>query len=136
MKSILLAAMLFFQQQSGVAPANLISRLHPQNSGPFSLDLSGPPRSAFETLGEKAGLTVVIDRDYRPLLPTITLKVQDADIFQALDAVTTASDTFWVPIGSHSILISANNVTKHRDFDLARIKLVHLGGPKTTQELI
>jgi len=135
MKSILLAAMLLFQQQSGVAPANANSRLHPQNSGPFTLDLSGPTRSAFETLGEKAGLTVVFDRDYRPLSPSITLKVQDADIAQALDSLTTATDTFWVPIGSHSILISANNVSKHRNFDLARVKLVHLGGPRTTQEL-
>src|SRR6476660_5335863 len=107
MKSILLAAMLLFQQQSGVAPANANSRLHPQNSGPFTLDLSGPTRSAFETLGEKAGLTVVFDRDYRPLSPSVTLKVLDADIVQALDSLTTATDTFWVPIGSHSILISA-----------------------------
>ncbi len=136
MKSILLAALLLVQSQSGTAPASPDSRLHPQNSGPYSFDFNLAPRSAFETVGEKAGLTVVIDRDLRPAVPTISWKVQDdPDIAHVLDELCKATSTFWVPIGAHSIFISESNPTKHRDYDLARFKLVRLSGPRTLLEL-
>ena len=54
MKLVFLSALLLIQSQSGVAPAVPAARFQPKNAGLFSFDISEPPRTAFETLGEKA----------------------------------------------------------------------------------
>src|SRR6185295_7644463 len=145
MKHALLAALLLIQSQSGVPPqtstgsqmssAALYPRFHPKVSGPFSLDINQPFREAYETIAARAGVSIVFDRDFRVSTTPMTLKVNDVDIFQALDRMAQATNTFWVPIGTRTIFVLDNNVTKHRDYDLYRVEVIELTGAKAPQEL-
>jgi type II secretory pathway component GspD/PulD (secretin) len=94
-----------------------------------------PTREAFTAIAAKAGLSIMFQRDYRPTPPMTTLKLKDVDVYEALDAITMATGTFWTPLDRHTIFIVDSNTTMHRDYDLQIVDVVHLNGPQTVQEL-
>jgi len=106
------------------------------SAGPFSFDINNQPsRTAIETIAAKAGLSVVYDRDFRPTPPTLTLKLNDKNVFTALDMVSTALGAFWVPLDRRSIFVTHNNSTKHRDFDPLALEVIDIPGLQSDQEL-
>jgi type II secretory pathway component GspD/PulD (secretin) len=111
------------------------SQLQPTSTGPFSFDINHPIPSAFETIAAKAGLTVVFDADYVPAPATIRMKLDAIDIYTALDRIATVSHTFWLPFGNQAIFVTADNSTKHRDYDLTKVEVIQLSVVKSTQEL-
>jgi hypothetical protein len=137
MKTLILAAFLAIQSPAGgpVSSAALYPRFHPKVSGPLSFDINQPARGAFEAVANQAGLSLIFDRDYRAPVAPVKLNLQNVDIFSALDSLAAATRTFWVPVGNQTVFIADDNVTKHRDYDLAQIAVFKLTGPKTYQEL-
>lgn len=146
MRQVLLAALLFVQSQVGVAPAPTAGsqvtsaatypRFQPKATGPFSLDLNESTRTAFETVAAKAGISIIFDKDWRPLPPTITLKMNDVGIYEALDLITMASNTFWMPVGTQTIFVADNNVQRHRDFDLQRLEVIGVDTPQRINDIL
>jgi len=144
MRMLILAALLLVQAQTGgpatstaapVSSAALYPRFHPRVIGPLSFDINQPAREAFESVANQAGLSLIFDGDYRAPVSPVQLKLQNVDIFSALDSLAAATKTFWVPVGNQTVLIADDNVTKHRDNDLAQIAIFKLTGPKTYQDL-
>ena len=149
MRTLFLTALLFVQGQpvpvQNVAPAatvaappssaTLYPRFRPTKNGPLSVEINQPAREAFESVATMAGVSVIFDRDYRPSASAVKLKLENADIFRALDSLTAATNTFWVPVASQTIFIADNNTTKHRDYDLSQIAAFRLTGTQTTQDL-
>src|SRR6185295_11854127 len=144
MRMLVLAALLLVQSQPGgqatsaapLSSAALYPRLHPRTSGPLSFDINQPAREAFEKVASQAGLSLIFARDYRAPVSPVLLNLQSVDVFQVLDSLAAVTNTFWVPVGERTVFIADNNVTNHRDYDLAQITILRLTGPKTTQELI
>src|SRR5882672_10244973 len=62
------------------------SQLEPTLKVPITIHLAQNTRTAFETIGEMAGIHVLFDRDLRVFAPaTVTLDLDNVSFYQALD---------------------------------------------------
>ena len=112
------------------------SQLEPTLKLPITIHLAQPTRTAFETLGEMAGIHVLFDRDLRTFTPTtVTLDLDNVSFYQALDILNVQTKTWWQVIDKNTILIIEDNSTKRRDLEEVVLKVIYLTNPTTTQEL-
>jgi hypothetical protein len=106
----------------------------PRSTGPLSIDINSQSTDAFETIANMAGMSVVLDPDFRFGKP-IQLKIGNADIYSALDILCAQYGAFWMPYDSKTVFVSLDNITKHRDYDVQIVKMYHLSNLKTPQEI-
>ena len=107
----------------------------PKAVGPLSFDIKAQSPAVFETIASASGLTVVIDQDFRTLR-TSQLKLENADIYSAFDILSAQVGAFWMPYDSNTIVVSNDNATKHRIYDLRVVKMYYLSNLKTAQETV
>jgi len=82
------------------------SQLEPTLKVPITIHLSQPTRTAFETIGEMAGIHVLFDRDLRNFTPqTVTLDLDNVSFYQALDILNVQTKTWWQVVDKNTILI-------------------------------
>ncbi len=105
------------------APAR--SRLQARG-GPVSINLNGDARTSYETLAEKAGLNVIFDPDFRGP-GSLSLKLDNADVLDALDFLALQTSTFWQPLDGTTILVSPDNQARRRDYEQMVLKTLYLG---------
>ena len=106
----------------------------PKTAGPLSFDIKSASSAALDTIASAAGLNVIFDRDFRAN-PSVQLKLDNADIYSALDIVSAQAGAFWVPYDNKTILVAADNTTKRYDIDLRMVKMFHLSNLRTPQEI-
>ena len=112
------------------------SQLEPTLKVPITIHLSQPTRTAFETIGEMAGIHVLFDRDLRTFTPqTVTLDLDNVSFYQALDILNVQTKTWWQVVDKNTILIIEDSSTKRRDLEEVVLKVIYLSNPTTTQEL-
>jgi hypothetical protein len=100
------------------------SRLQAGMTGPTSIDLNGDSRAAFQALATMAGLNVLFDADFRS--NTISLKLDNVEVLDALDYLGIETRTFWEPLDATTILIAPDNQTKRRDYQQLTVKTIDL----------
>src|SRR5678815_2191198 len=112
------------------------SQLEPTLKVPITIHLSQPTRTAFETIGEMAGIHVLFDRDLRTFAPpTVTLDLDNVSFYQALDILNVQTKTWWQVVDKNTILIIEDSSTKRRDLEEVVLKVIYLSNPTSTQEL-
>ena len=112
------------------------SQLEPTLKVPITIHLSQPTRTAFETIGEMAGIHVLFDRDLRTFTPqAVTLDLDNVSFYQALDILNVQTKTWWQVVDKNTILIIEDSSTKRRDLEEVVLKVIYLSNPTTTQEL-
>jgi general secretion pathway protein D len=112
------------------------SQLEPTLKVPITIHLAQQTRTAFETIGEMAGIHVLFDRDLRTFTPAqVTLDLDNVSFYQALDILNVQTKTWWQVVDKNTILIIEDSSTKRRDLEEVVLKVIYLSNPTTTQEL-
>jgi hypothetical protein len=101
------------------------SILSVSSSGPVSLNVTDNTRALFERLGRMAGVNVIFDSDFRNL-DGFSFKVDNLDVLDAIEVLALQLRAFWEPVDSKTILVSADNQAKHRDFGNLSVKTFYL----------
>jgi general secretion pathway protein D len=112
------------------------SQLEPTLKVPITIHLAQPTKTAFETIGEMAGIHVLFDRDLRNFTPqTVTLDLDNVSFYQALDILNVQTKTWWQVVDKNTILIIEDSSTKRRDLEEVVLKVIYLSNPTSTKEL-
>ena len=120
-------------RQNTRTDASAQSQLDAKVTGPIDIRMTQDSKVAFETLGELAGLNVIFDRDFRGT--RIPIELNRVDIYEALDILALQTGSFWKPLNRSTILVSADNQTKHRDYDDLLLKTIYLSNSVTSTEV-
>lgn len=109
--------------------------LQPTLKTPITIKLSQPTKTAFETIGEMAGLHVLFDKDWRPNPTTLTLDLDNVSIYKALDILGLQTKTFYTVVDAHTIFVLDDNNQKRRDYEEIVVKVVYLTNATTAAEV-
>ncbi len=101
------------------------SRLQLKTNGPVSIDVNQGERAAYEKLAEVAGLNILIDPDFRNN-PAGSFRIQTPDVLQAFDILSARNGSFVEVVNSNTVIVSAENQTKRRDYELMVLKTFYL----------
>jgi general secretion pathway protein D len=83
--------------------------------GKRTFDLRDTAQALFEKIAGAYGVQVVMDTGYVPLPTPVTFRIADATATEALRALQAATDSFLVPVSTHSILVARDNPQKRTD---------------------
>ena len=108
------------------------SALQATVTGPVSLDLKDSTRAIFETLARTTGLNIVFERDFRSENAQ-AFKVENMDIFDAIDLLALQTRTFWEVLDSRTIMVAPDNQTKRRELENVSIKTFYFPNASQTE---
>src|SRR6185295_9512422 len=112
------------------------SQLEPTLKGNITIKLAQPTKTAFETIGDMAGIHVIFNRDLRLTNPaTVTLDLDNVSVFQALDLLCLQTKTFWQVVNKNTIFVLDDNTTTRRDYEEVLLKVIFLTNTTTPQEV-
>jgi len=100
---------------------------------PVSLHLSTTTDVVYKTLAKMAGINVLIDPEYKP--QKINFELKDVSLRDALDMFAMQSKTFWRPISSNTIMVSADSASKRKEFEQNVMKTFYLRNAATPSDL-
>ncbi|MDA1315090.1 MAG: cohesin domain-containing protein [Acidobacteria bacterium] len=87
----------------------------------------------FETIGKLAGINVLFDSEYDD--NKITIELQNATLYEALDYVSLLAKAYWKPLTKNAIFVTNDSQNKRREFDDEVVKTFYLTNVSTPQEL-
>jgi general secretion pathway protein D len=92
----------------------------------------GDPRELIKQIANVYGLSVVFDDSVvsRPVRFDIT----NVDFYTAMEAAGSVTKTFWTPLSEKEILIAADNIQNHRDFDRMVLRTFYVPGLNTPKD--
>ena len=100
--------------EDGVAAAEPPPVLEPA-PGKRSFDLKETAQALFEKVAGAYGIQAVPDVAYTPLPAPITFRITDATAAEALRALEAATDSFFVPVSAHSVMVARDNPQKRTE---------------------
>ena len=100
---------------------------------PVSLHLSTTTDVVYKTIAKLAGINVLIDPDYKP--QKITFDLKDVNLRDALDMFAMQSKTFWRPLSSNTIIVTADSSSKRKEFEQSVMKTFYLRNAATPADL-
>jgi general secretion pathway protein D len=92
----------------------------------------GDVRGLFTELASAYGVAIEFDDSVQS--KTVRFYVDDVDFFTALDLACKVSKTMWTPLATHQLLIAANTLENHKQFDRMSLATFALPGANTPQE--
>ncbi|MGB6474230.1 MAG: cohesin domain-containing protein [Candidatus Sulfotelmatobacter sp.] len=160
-KAVMIDPSLFIAQQELARTQRMIENLRnpkPQSAGPPSnleqevRDAAGPVELApisntpitvkmlatksdvvYRTVGQLAGINVLLDPDYTPRV--INVDLNGVTLEEALEITALESKTFWRPVTSNTIFVAQDNVAKHKELDQSVLKTFYLSNLSQASEL-
>lgn len=87
----------------------------------------------YRTLGKLGGFNVLIDPEYKP--QKIQMELKDVSLRDALAMVALQSKTFWRPVSSNTILVSADNSGKRKEIEQNVMRTFYLKNAATPADL-
>ena len=93
---------------------------------------SGDVRGLFAELTAAYGVTAQFDDSVQPR--QVRFNVDDVEFFTALKLASAVSKTMWAALAPHQLLIAADNLENHRQFDLMSLQTFILPPHSTPQE--
>ncbi len=100
---------------------------------PVSLHLSTTTDVVYKTLAKLAGINVLIDPDYKP--QKIAFELKDVSLREALDMIAMQSKTFWRPLSSNTIMVTADSGSKRKEYEQNVMKTFYLRNASTPADL-
>ena len=102
-----------------------------------SLDLRGDTKTVYEQLGLLFGVKVAFDPEL--IARSVRLRLEGVDFHTAVTALGLESGTFWRPLGTKTIFVTANTPEKRRQFAIQTEQTLPLPasvGPEEMTELV
>ena len=100
--------------------------------GVHSFHLHTDQRRAIQEIFKAFGIEATMDDSVR--LTPVRLDIDDASFAQAMRAVSLVTNTFYVPLDSHRVLVARDTPENRRQFERLELETIYLSG-LTTQEL-
>ena len=89
----------------------------------------------FETVGKLAGVNVLFDSEFQTAGKTFSIDLARTSLTDALDYVALLTKSFWKPLSANTIFVTADNVTKRRDYEEHVSRVFYLQNITSAQEL-
>ncbi len=115
--------------RSAAGPVSLILK----SDTPVSLHMTATADVIYKTIGRLAGFNVLMDPEYKPV--KITFELKDVSLREALEMVAIQSKTFWRPLSSNTIMVSADNGSKRKELEQSVMKTFYLHNAATPADL-
>src|ERR1035437_9813234 len=100
---------------------------------PVSLHMTATSDVIYKTIAKLAGFNVLIDPEYKP--QKITFELTNVSLREALSMVAIQSKTFWRPLSSNTIMVSADTGSKRKDLEQSVMKTFYLHNAATPADL-
>jgi general secretion pathway protein D len=100
---------------------------------PVSFHMTANTDAIYKTIGKMAGLNILIDPEYKP--QKITFEVNNVSLHQALSMVAIQSKTFWRPLSSNTIIVTADSSSKRKELDQNVMRTFYLRNAATPADL-
>jgi len=100
---------------------------------PVSIHMTANVDAIYKTIGRLGGLNILMDPDYKP--QKITFELSDVSLRDALGMLAVQSRTFWRPLSSNTIIVSADNNSKRKELQQSVMKTFYLRNASTPADL-
>ena len=134
------------QPQAAGPPATLERRVH-EATGPVelapisnvitSVKMTDKSDTVYRTIGQLAGINVLLDPDYTPR--PIKVELNNVSLEEALEITALESKTFWRPVTTNTIFVAADNPAKRKELEQSVLKtfyLTNLSQPTEFQDVV
>jgi len=134
------------QPQAAGPPASLERRVHdaagpvelaPISNIPITVKLTDKSDTVYRTIGQLAGINVLLDPDYTPR--PIKVELNGVTLEEALEITALESKTFWRPVTTNTIFVAADNPAKRKELEQSVLKtfyLTNLSQPTELQDVV
>jgi general secretion pathway protein D len=128
--------------QAAGPPSGLERRVHdaagpvelaPISNIPITVKITDKSDVVYRTIGQLAGINVLIDPDYTPR--PIKVELNGVSLEEALEIVALESKTFWRPVTSNTIFVAADNPAKRKELEQSVLKTFYLSNLSQPTEL-
>jgi len=117
------------EASNAAGPIKLVYR----ENVPVSIQMTSTVDTIYKTIAKLGGLNVLLDPEYKP--PKITFELTDVTVHDALEMLAIQSRTFWRPLSSNTILISADSSSKRKELQQSVMKTFYLRNAATPADL-
>lgn len=107
--------------------------LNLQSNIPVSIHMTANVDAIYKTIGKLGGLNILMDPDYKP--QKITFELSEVKLSDALGMLAIQSRTFWRPLSSNTIIVSADNGSKRKELQQSVMKTFYLRNASTPADL-
>jgi general secretion pathway protein D len=133
-------------QQPAGPPPGLERRVHelpgpvelaPISNIPITVKLTDKSDTVYRTIGQLAGINVLLDPDYTP--KPIKVELNGVTLEDALEITALESKTFWRPVTPNTIFVATDNVQKRKELEQSVLKtfyLTNLSAPTELQDVV
>src|SRR6201987_2715164 len=111
--------------------------LAPISNVPITVKLTDKSDTVYRTIGQLAGINVLLDPDYTPR--PIKVELNGVTLEEALEITALESKTFWPPVTSNTIFVAADNPAKRKELEQSVLKtfyLTNLSQPTELQDVV
>ncbi len=134
------------QPQAAGPPASLERRVHeaagpvelaPFSNTPITVKMTDKSDTVYRTIGQLAGINVLLDPDYTPR--PIKVELNGVTLEEALEITALESKTFWRPVTTNTIFVAADNPAKRKELEQSVLKtfyLTNLSQPTELQDVV
>ncbi len=91
-----------------------------------SFHFKGDSRALFEQIAKAYGVSAQLDESVQSR--HVWFDIDDVDFFTAMKAAGNITKTFWSPLGDKQVLVAADNVENHRQFDRMAMRTFYFPG--------
>jgi general secretion pathway protein D len=107
--------------------------LAPFSNTPITVKMTDKSDTVYRTIGQLAGINVLIDPDYTPR--PIKVELNGVTLEEALQITALESKTFWRPVTSNTIFVAADNPAKRKELEQSVLKTFYLTNVSLPTEL-
>ena len=134
------------QPQAAGPPSSLLRRVHeaagpvelgPISNIPITVKITDKSDTVYRTIGQLAGINVLLDPDYTPR--PIKVELNGVTLEEALEITSLESKTFWRPVTANTIFVAADNPAKRKELEQSVLKtfyLTNLSQPTELQDVV
>jgi general secretion pathway protein D len=98
--------------------------LAPISNTPITVKMSDKSDTVYRTIGQLAGINVLLDPEYTP--KPIKVELTGVTLEEALEITALESKTFWRPVTSNTIFVAADNPAKRKELEQSVLKTFYL----------
>lgn len=106
---------------------------HPPSNTPMNMRLSAPADQAYKIIGKLAGVNVLFDPDFKP--QKVNIELNDVGARSALEMLALESRTFWQPLSSNTILVTADTAAKRKEYEHQAMRMFFMRNVSSMAEL-
>jgi len=128
--------------QAAGPPSSLERKIHdasgpvelaPISNIPITVKLTAKSDEVYRTIGQLAGINVLLDPDYTPR--PIKVELNGVTLEEALQITALESKTFWRPVTTNTIFVAADNPAKRKELEQSVLKTFYLSNLSQPTEL-